>query len=137
MTLYRVKNRPFFNSFFNEFLDEENHKKDCNCRPATNIIEEDDKFVLELAVPGLKKENFNINLDDKLLTVYSDVEGKEGEEKTYNRKEFAYDNFSRSFTIPKSVDNEKIGADYDNGILRITLPKKPEEAKIKKQIAIN
>lgn len=135
MTLYSVKNRPFFNSFFNEFFDEDN-KRDCNCRPATNIIEEDDKFMLELAVPGLKKENFNINLDDKLLTISSEVED-EKDETNYNRKEFGYGNFSRSFTVPKSVENEKITADYADGVLRITLPKKPEEAKIKKQITIN
>ena len=137
MTLYSVKNRPFFNSFFNEFLDEENNKKDCNCTPATNILEEDDKFVLELAVPGLKKENFSISLDDKLLNISSEVQDKEETDKNYNRREFAYGSFSRSFTVPKSVDNEKIGADYENGILRVTLPKKPEEAKIKKQISIN
>lgn len=138
MTLYKVKNRPFFNSFFNEFLDEEIHsKKNCFSRPAVNIIEADDKFVLEFAVPGLEKEDFEISLDDKMLTISTKEEKGSEDEKVYNRKEFSYQSFSRSFTVPKSVNNEEIGADYSNGILTITLPKKPEEAKIKKQIAIN
>lgn len=106
--------------------------------PAVNIKEENDKFVMEMAAPGLKKEDFHINLDNYQLTVSSEAKEKKEEEKdNYTRREFLYTSFSRSFTLPKSIDAEKIKADYKNGVLSITLPKKEEEAKLTKQIKIS
>ena len=107
--------------------------------PAANIIENSDSFQLDIAAPGLEKDDFKINLENNILTIsagFNDEKREEG--KNYSRKEFYYGSFSRSFTLPKSVDLEKISADYLNGILKIMLPKK-EEAKveIKKEIRIS
>ncbi len=106
--------------------------------PAVNIKEENDKFVLEMAAPGMKKDDFQINLDNYQLTISSEKkEEKKEQEDNYTRREFLYSSFSRSFTLPKSIDIEKIKADYKNGILSIVLPKKEEETKLTKQIKIS
>ncbi len=106
--------------------------------PAVNIKEENDKFVMEMAAPGLKKEDFNINLDNYQLTISSEAKKeKEDKKDNYTRREFLYSSFSRSFTLPKTVDVDKIKADYKNGVLMVTLPKKEEEAKLTKQIKIS
>ena len=106
--------------------------------PAVNIKEENDKFVLEMAAPGMKKDDFQINLDNYQLTISSEKkEEKKEKEDNYTRREFLYSSFSRSFTLPKTIDIEKIKADYKNGILSIVLPKKEEETKLTKQIKIS
>jgi len=106
--------------------------------PAVNIKEENDKFMLEMAAPGMKKDDFQINLDNYQLTISSEKkEEKKEKEDNYTRREFVYSSFSRSFTLPKSIDIEKIKADYKNGILSIVLPKKEEETKLTKQIKIS
>ncbi len=107
--------------------------------PAANIIESPDAFHLEIAAPGMVKDDFKINLENNILTISVEVEDQKREEgKNYSRKEFYYGSFSRSFTLPKTIDLEKIKADYESGILMIALPKK-EEAKveIKKEIRIS
>ena len=107
--------------------------------PSANIIEKTNGFELEIAAPGLKKEDFNINLENSVLTISSEMEDEKREEgKNYTRKEFYFGSFSRSFTLPKSVDTEKIKADYNNGILKIDLPKKTEATlDVKKEIKIS
>lgn len=98
--------------------------------PAVNIVESEDAFVLDLASPGMKKDDFRIKLDNNVLTISSEKR-EENEEKTekYSRKEFNYCSFSRSFTLPKSIDLDKIKADYKDGILQVSLPKR-EDAKV-------
>ncbi|MEP6261685.1 MAG: Hsp20/alpha crystallin family protein [Gillisia sp.] len=100
--------------------------------PAVNIQESDDNFMVEVAAPGKTRNDFNIELDNDILTISSE-EKKENEttEKNgrYTRKEFSYSNFKRAFSLPETVDNEKIAASYENGVLVISLPKK-EEAKV-------
>lgn len=106
--------------------------------PAVNIKEENDKFVLEMAAPGMKKDDFKINLDNYQLTISAETkEEKKEKEDNYTRREFVYNSFSRSFTLPKTIDIEKIKADYKNGILNIVLPKKEEETKLTRQIKIS
>lgn len=100
--------------------------------PAVNIAENEVEFHIELAVPGLKKENFKINLEQDQLTI--SVESKTdhselNEAKKYNRVEYNYSSFVRSFTLPESADPSKIEAEYRDGILYISVAKK-EEAKI-------
>jgi len=106
--------------------------------PAVNIRESEDNFVLDVAAPGLKKEDFKINLDNNLLTISSEQKN-ENEEKNekYTRKEFFFNAFSRSFTLPKTIDLDKIRADYKDGVLSISLPKR-EDAKVavNREIAI-
>ncbi len=109
--------------------------------PAVNIKEDNDQFMIEVAVPGMKKDDFKVDFDNGRLTISSekqheDVE-KEGEKVT--RREFSYQSFQRSFTIPENmVDAEKISAKYENGILHLKLPKREEiKPKPAKQIAIS
>ncbi|PLK42580.1 MULTISPECIES: Hsp20/alpha crystallin family protein [Emticicia] len=101
--------------------------------PAVNVLENENLYKLELAAPGLKKEDFKINVHENVLTI--SVEQKSETEQTqnngkYTRKEFNYSSFKRSFTLPKTVDSEKIAAAYNDGVLALELPKK-EEAKPK------
>lgn len=107
--------------------------------PAANIIENADNFLLEIAAPGLKKDDFKINLENSILTISAEIENEKAEEsKNYTRKEFHYGSFSRSFTLPKTVNLEAIKADYQEGVLKVTMPKH-EEAKLetKKEIKIS
>lgn len=109
--------------------------------PAVNIQETEDKFVVAVAAPGKTKEQFNIELENNVLTISS--EEKEERESSdaygrFTRKEFSYNNFRRAFSLPETVDNEKISANYKDGVLEIEVPKK-EEAKLqaKRMIEIN
>jgi len=108
--------------------------------PAVNIRESDNEYELEVAAPGMKKDSFRINLDKDQLTISSEwEEEKKKDEEDYTRREFSYQSFQRSFTIPENVvDGEKINAKYKDGILSIKLPKR-EEAKPKpaREIKIN
>ena len=106
--------------------------------PAANIIEQEDGFYLEIAAPGLTKEDFKINLENNIMTISSEIEDQKREEgKNYTRKEFYYGSFSRSFTLPKTIDLDKIKAEYEQGILKIALPKKDEaRVEMKKEIRI-
>lgn len=100
--------------------------------PAVNIKETEDGFDVEVAAPGKSKEDFNIELDNDVLTISSEKKSeKETSEENgrYTRKEFSYSTFKRAFSLPDSVDNAKIAASYSNGVLNISIPKK-EEAKV-------
>lgn len=95
--------------------------------PPVNIQETETGFELELSVPGRKKEDFNVEIDEHILTISSETK-KEEEVKgeNYTRKEFSYSSFKRAFTLPETVNEEGIKASYENGILSFTLPKKEE-----------
>ena len=105
--------------------------------PAVNIYEENDKYVIELAAPGLKKSDFEIKIEHDALTVSTEVKKDEDEEITgnYKRKEFNYTEFSRKFKVPNTIDRNKVNAQYKNGILSLQL-NKIEEAIDKGPIAI-
>ena len=99
--------------------------------PKVNIKETADAFEVEMAVPGLKKSDFQLELDNKVLSISSEISQKnESKEENFTRREFGYSSFKRTFTLPESVNDEAISATYNEGILRISLPKK-EEAKQK------
>ena len=99
--------------------------------PMVNIKETAEDYFVEMAVPGLKKSDFNIVLDNQVLSISTETEEqKDLKEDNYTRREFGYASFKRSFTLPETVDEGKIKAKYDEGILSINLPKK-EEAKQK------
>jgi HSP20 family protein len=105
--------------------------------PAVNIKEDNDKFVLEMAAPGMKKNDFHINVEKDVLTISSEhKEEKEEKKENYARREFYYNTFSRSFNLPENINLEGIKADYKNGILNIVLPKK-EETKVSREIKIS
>jgi HSP20 family protein len=107
--------------------------------PAANIIENNDAFILDIAAPGMKKDDFKINLENNVLNISAEFEDQKRDDgKNYTRREFYYGSFNRAFTLPKTIDLEGIKADYTDGILQITLPKKTDErAEIKKEIRIS
>ncbi len=96
--------------------------------PAVNVKETNDEFIIELAAPGMSKKDFKINFNNNILTISSEMESEKNEKKdNYTRKEFSYQSFQRSFTVPENIVNgEKIAAKYNNGILNIILPKREE-----------
>lgn len=97
--------------------------------PAVNIVENKDNYEVSLAAPGMKKDDFNIDIDANTLTISAEKEEKKEEkEDRYTRKEFNYTSFSRSFSLPDWVNKDKIDASYENGLLKLVLPK-TEEAK--------
>lgn len=146
MTLVKRNGRSEFmpsiwNNFFNNdlFNWDNNFASSGNSIPAVNIKETPDSFLVEMAAPGMKKDDFKIELDGAALTISSEKqdesEQKEGE--NYNRKEFSYQSFFRTFHLPKEVVNaDKIEAKYENGLLRLSIPKR-EEAKQKPARLIN
>jgi HSP20 family protein len=100
--------------------------------PAVNINESAENFQVEVAAPGMDKQDFKIQLDNNTLTISSQKEhAEEKKEEGYSRREFSYQSFQRSFILPKDVVNDEgIVAKYENGVLHLTIPKK-EEAKQK------
>lgn len=92
--------------------------------PKTNVIENDTEYMLQLAVPGMNKDHFNINVEKNVMTLSAGNEENVDQEVNYLRREFDFTSFSKSFTLPEDVDAEKISANYENGILNITLGKK-------------
>ena len=140
-----IDSMPFaFDDFFkpwNEWFDNGNTNLWARAMniPAVNVAEHKDEYIVELAVPGMKKDDFAINVDGNILTISSEKEeSKEEKEKKFTRKEYNYASFSRSFTLPDEVNMDKIDAKYENGILKIVLPRKVEAKKIAaKTIAVH
>ncbi len=98
--------------------------------PAVNIAETDNEYQIELAAPGMKKDDFKINLDKNLLTISVEKKDEKTEEdKRYNKREYSYMSFVRTFTLPEFADQENIEAEYNDGILQLKIAKK-EEAKM-------
>ncbi|MBA4301885.1 HSP20 family protein [Algoriphagus alkaliphilus] len=106
--------------------------------PSANVIENDNSFKLELAVPGFEKKDFKVEIQDGMLIISGEKEHKSEEEKeNYRKKEFSYSSIRRSFALPEHVKEDQIDAKYENGILNIVLPKKTLEAsKAKKAIEV-
>lgn len=134
MELMRRTNGNLLPSLLEDIFDDnvlENRFKNFRSLPAVNIEEHEDKYSLELAAPGKSKKDFNIELDNDLLTISSETKEDnktEDKERNFTRREFSYESFKRSFTLPESVDTSKIRANYKNGVLILELPKR-EEAK--------
>lgn len=138
--LVKVNNRPMhrtFNSIFDELFNELPKMESKLHAPAVNVHETDNAYEMELNVPGRKKEDFKINLENGLLTVSFEKkeENNTNAAKTL-RREFSYQSFKRSFNIDDTVDADNIQAKYDNGILILTLPKKEQAKPAKKEINI-
>jgi HSP20 family protein len=124
----------FFNQEMPSFASQVNNFRSV---PSVNIKESEQGYSIEVAAPGLEKQDFHIDLDQDTLKISVSKESKSEESKEgYSRKEFSYHSFSRAFTLPKTIDVSKIKAEYDQGILRIDLPKRMEEIKTPKRIEI-
>jgi HSP20 family protein len=132
---------PTFSSIFDEFLGQNYMPKMTSglTVPAVNIKEDDKAFTIVMAAPGLDKADFNIGINQQVLTISSEkkAEKEEKEEGKFTRREYSYSSFSRSFTLPNTIETDKIEATYENGELVITLPKMDKDAKFEKRIAIN
>jgi len=126
-----------FQDLFGDNNKEKMEYKNYECAPSANILENNDGFELQLAIPGIQKEDVKISLEKNVLNISSEKEAAKPDENTkYSRREFLYGTFSRSFTLPETINTDNIGADFRDGILRITLPKKVE-TKISKEIKIS
>ena len=123
-----------FEDFFrpwNEWFDEKSFWGKVMKIPAVNVTETKDNFMVSLAAPGLKKNDFRIDIEGNMLTISSEMEEKKEEkDEKFTRKEYNYSSFSRSFTLPEEVKREKIEAVYEDGILKLTLPKSEEFKKV-------
>jgi len=138
MNLFKYSNQlatnfdRFIENEMNEVRNRNSTTSSTSTFPTVNIKSNPDGYIVEMVAPGFEKEDFKIDFDNNLLTISS--EKKEGselkEDEKFTRKEFSYDSFTRSFTLPNSVDGEQINASYTNGILGVVIPKK-EEAKPK------
>lgn len=127
-----------FDNLFKDSANEKMERRSYDCTPSTNILEKNEFFELHLALPGVKKEDVKIDLEKNILSISSEKKSSDQGEAgmKYNRKEFAYGTFCRSFTLPETIDVDKIKADMADGILKVVLPKR-QEAKISKEIKIS
>ncbi len=125
---------PLLANFFEDFFTRDpfsNSSSDTGTTiPQVNIHETDNNFTVEMAAPGMKKDNFHVELDNDMLTISTEVTSEENSDGRYSRREFSYQSFRRSFYLPETVEAEKIEARYSDGILRLVIPKR-EEAKRK------
>ncbi|HEX5171013.1 MAG TPA: Hsp20/alpha crystallin family protein [Cyclobacteriaceae bacterium] len=106
--------------------------------PAVNVKESEGAYEIEVAAPGLTKKDFNITVDNRVLTIASEKEEKtEEKENNYTRREFSYTSFTRSFTLPENVKEEDVKANYEDGILKLSVPKKTiTQPKLRKAIEV-
>jgi len=130
-----------FDDFFkpwNEWFDKSGFPVRMMNLPAVNITEHKDEYQVSLAAPGLKKDDFHIDVDGNMLTISSEKEeNKEEKDKKFTRKEYNYSSFSRTFTLPEEINKEKIEARYEEGVLKLSLPRKEEAKKTEaKHIAV-
>jgi len=139
-TIPSLLNDLLSDDWFNSSLS--NWRSTGSSLPAVNVKESDNEFIIEVAAPGMNRDDFKLELDNNMLTISSEREdNREEKDKAgnYTRREFSYQSFQRSFTLPSDkVDGERIAARYENGILTINVPKR-ETAKVKpaKQITIS
>ena len=128
MRIVKYNNNNVFPSLINEFFNDDfgmNFLNRSHSVPSVNSIENNDSFEIDLAVPGMKKEDFTIELNDKVLVISSETSNTMENDKM-RLNEFNFSSFQRSFRVPDSVDHDKIKANYKNGILKIKLPKRKE-----------
>ena len=143
MTLARM-NHPFspvFNSLWNDFVESDREIKKGTgynfSTPKVNIVETAEEFRIELAAPGMKKENFELKVEKDLLWIKGvkeeDAEATEGR---YTKREFTYGKFERRFRLPEVVNTEAVGASYVDGILVVSLPKREDQVDTPRKIEI-
>lgn len=136
----RNESVPIFRSVFDDFFTKDlfdwnsKHFSDLGSTlPSVNVKETERGFNLELAAPGMQKDDFNIELNHNVLTISSEQKDEKSEEDydgRYTRREFNYQSFSRSFTLPENADHSKIEASYDDGVLYVSIPKKEIVSKL-------
>lgn len=139
MNLIRFNQHPAFWNMLNDF--DRNHNDINNSKnftnPMVNVINHDNEYVIEVAAPGIKKEDFSIKLENNKLVISSEnKEEKDEKSINYSIKEFSFNSFSKTFFVPKDIEAEKIKADYNNGVLSVSIPKKEKEASLSRNIEV-
>ena len=129
-------------SFFDDFLTQQLARFEKPVKdvvPSVNIKENDKEVIVSVAAPGLTKKDFEVSVDNNTLTISAHKEVEQLDEGTnYVKKEFGYENFQRSFTLPEDIfDVENIKATYKNGVLELVIPKREEQQKKVKKIQIS
>jgi len=129
---------PGFNDVFESIFNDTFFNDRMIARvPAVNISESENSYHVELAAPGLKKEDFKLNLERNQLTISVEQTTENADEqKNYSKREYSYNSFVRSFTLPESADHGQIEAGYTDGILRIDIAKREEAKAVRRQIEI-
>ncbi|WP_114941174.1 Hsp20/alpha crystallin family protein [Mucilaginibacter endophyticus] len=144
MTLVKFNNKannslmPGFNDVFDSIFNDTFFNDRMITRvPAVNISESENNYHVELAAPGLKKEDFKLNLDRNQLAIAVEQQAEQNDQqKNYSKREYSYSSFVRSFTLPDSADHSQIEASYTDGILRIDIAKREEAKAVRRQIEI-
>ena len=144
MTLVKFNNKannalmPGFNDVFESIFNDTFFNDRMVARvPAVNISESENNYHVELAAPGLKKEDFKLNLERNQLTISVEQSADhQDNQKNYSKREYSYSSFVRSFTLPESADDNQIKATYTDGILRIDIAKREEAKMVRRQIEI-
>jgi len=144
MTLVKWNNKtnnallPGFNDVFESIFNDTFFNDRMVTRvPAVNISETENNYHVELAAPGLKKDDFKLNLEGNQLTISVEQSAEhEDNHKNYSKREYSYNSFVRSFTLPESADDNQIDATYTDGVLRIDIAKREEAKTVRRQIAI-
>lgn len=132
----------FFPSLLGEIFNEDLFERAANVAnnvsiPAVNLKETDSAFEIHMAAPGLKKKDFKISLENKMLTISSEKSSENNElNEKFTRKEYNFCSFSRSFNLPESADIDRIEATYENGEFRLSLPKKEDKTDKPREISI-
>jgi len=130
---------PTLSSWMDDFFPENGFKTAMKglTVPAVNVKESKDAFKLNVAAPGFKKEDFKLEVKNGYLTISGETkEEKEDKDETFTRREYSYNTFSRSFSLPENVNGDAIAAQYADGVLKVTMPKKKADEKPVKQIAV-
>ena len=135
-TIYSTRNQEWLPSIFNDFLNDNwvSVPKFSGTTPAINVTENEQNYEIEVAAPGMCKEDFNISLTkdgDIVIAMEKKSDNKEEKDKKYLRREFSYSKYEQCLTLPDNADKENISASMNNGILDIKIPKLTEEEKEK------
>lgn len=142
MTLIKSNGQKAVRTLLSDFFDTEKFFTSpffntTDLLPAVNVTDNEKDYGIELAAPGLKKDDFKISVENGRLNISAEREEKEEEKKkNYTRREFSYTSFSRSFTLPENANEDKIDAKYENGVLKISLAKKTPAAPLKKEVTV-
>jgi HSP20 family protein len=139
--LVKFHNTPSLRSLFENFWGNDLMDYDVVGKskiPAVNVKDKEDKYEIEVAAPGFKKDDFNISVENRILTIsVEQKEEKEEKKENYTRREFEATTFARSFALPENTDENKILGHYENGVLTVTVPKLQEKKPERKTIPLN
>lgn len=139
MSSYR-KNQVWLPSIFNDFFDNGWMEKANATAPAINVVEHEDDYVVELAAPGMTKEDFNVHIDEDgnlVIAMEKKNDKKDEKKRRYLRREFSYSKYQQAVILPDDVDRNKISAKANNGVLEVVLPKTPAEPTVERTTNID